>query len=157
MPTVGPIGVAKVRELEKVAAAELRQGRKSVYSDAPDLAVVGSALPLMGYEGTYHHPAYQNISLTISSSASVGVDTLPGAPLPLFGVGSQKSYLNMTWTFHHVSGENWRVHFKTGPGFFMTDELLKAEFEVGVNGKVSGLGLQAEKALDELAWFEKVR
>jgi hypothetical protein len=131
--------------------------RKSAYPDAPDLAVVGPALPLMEYEGIYHRPAYQKISRTITSSASAVVETLPSAQLPLFGVGSPKSYLNMTWTFHHLSGENWWVHFKTGPGSFMTDDLLKAKFEVGVNGKVSGLDLQAEKALDELAWFEKVR
>jgi hypothetical protein len=62
----------------------------------------------------------------------------------------------MTWTFHHVSGENWWVHFKIGPGFFVTDELLKAKFEVGINCKICGLGLRADKALDELAWFEKL-
>jgi hypothetical protein len=61
-------GVAKARELEKAAAAELRKGKKSVYPDAPDLAIVGPALPLMEYEGIYHHSAYQNISFTISSS-----------------------------------------------------------------------------------------
>jgi hypothetical protein len=51
-------GVAKARELEKTAAAELRNGKKGVYPGAPELALVHQALPLTEYEGTYHHPAY---------------------------------------------------------------------------------------------------
>ncbi len=148
--------VAKARELEKEAVAKLRNGKQSVYPNAPDLAVIEPALPLTEYEGTYHHPAYQNISLSILSAGEAAAGALPAAPLPTLGVGSQKGYMNLTWTFHHVSGENWWVHYKMEPSWFATDELLKAKFDLDVGGKVAGLGLQAEKALDDLAWFEKV-
>jgi CubicO group peptidase (beta-lactamase class C family) len=146
----------KARELEKDAAAELEKGSKKVFPDAPDRPPIAPALPLSEYEGTYHHPAYQDLTLSIMSSSDAKDDHSHGASLLLFARGSPKGYLDMTWTFHHVSGEHWWVNFKHGPGWSITDELLKAKFEVGVDGKVSGLGLQAEKALDELAWFKKV-
>lgn len=146
----------KARSLEREAVERLSNGRQKVYPDAPDHATTAPALPLPAYEGTYHHPAYQNITLTLSASSNCIRVPLSGAPLPLLGGPSKHSYLNMSWTFHHVSGENWWVHFRKGPGFFMTDELLRAKFEVGVDGKVEGMGLQAEKGVEGLAWFGKV-
>ena len=147
---------SKVRELEKDAATELEKGSKKVFPDVAARASITPAVPLSEYEGTYHHPAYQDLTVSIMSLSDAEVGHSQSAPLLLFARGSPKGYLDMTWTFHHFSGEHWWVHFKHGPGWSITDELLKAKFEVGADGKVSGLGLQAEKALDELAWFKKV-
>ena len=149
------------REMERVIERErveqLKRGREELFPGAPELAAVGPALPLPAYEGIYHHPAYQNI--TISMSESQHVETEPGvagAPLPLFARGSEKSYLNVSLTLHHVSGEYWWALAKMGPSSFITDQLMKAKFEVGVSGNVTGVGLQVETTIKELAWFEKI-
>ena len=147
---------AKLREVESEAAAELQKGSKNVFPDAPDQALIAPALSLSEYEGTYHHSAYQDLTVSIVPPSDAEYYHPQGAPPLLFARGSPKSYLDMTWTFHHVSSEHWWVHFKHGPSWPIIDELLKAKFEIGVDGKVSGLGLQAEKALEELAWFKKV-
>ena len=141
------------RRLAAEMTQKLENGRQEVYPGAPDLATTGPALPLQVYEGTYHHPAYQNFTLAGTSAAA---DKEGGAPLALLAKPLGRSYLNTKLLFHHVSGENWWVLGRSGPGFFLTDELAKAKFEVGVDGKVAGMGLQAEPALQELAWFEKV-
>ena len=137
------------------AEEKIKNGRKTVYPNAPDLAQVAPVLPLKEYEGAYHHPAYADITLGVGPSSKPSEDGLPDAPLPLLGKGAEDGFEQQTWTFNHVSDENWWVHLKSGPGWAVTDELLKAKFEVNVEGKVSGMWLQAEKALEELAWFEK--
>ena len=146
----------KARELESEKKATLEKGKGTVYPGAPDIAAVDSALPLTAYEGVYYHPAYNSLTIAIASSSAESGSQQESldAPLSLVARGSEKSYLDMSWTFHHVSGEHWWVYFRYGPGFFATDGLLKANFEIGVDGKVSGLRLQVEPAIEELAWFK---
>lgn len=146
-------GIARAGQAKKIE--RLEQARERLYPEAEQIATVAPALPLPAYEGLYHHPGYQGFNVTMSRIPRDG--NLPGAPLPLYAVATGKSYLNISAVFHHVSGEHWWVRLETGPGCWLADDVMKARFEVGVDGKVKGLGLQAETALDELAWFEKIK
>ncbi|TKA75061.1 hypothetical protein B0A55_05988 [Friedmanniomyces simplex] len=142
---------AVAREWEATTLARLANAPKELYPDAGKIGAVAPALPLTQYAGTYSHPAYHNVTLLISPEHSAG---LPGAPLSLYSESAY--YLNISSVWHHVSGEEWYVHEKSGPSCFLVDELKKARFRVGVDGAVKGVELQVETAIDELAWFEKV-
>ena len=141
------------REVQAYKFGRLEKAREILYPDAGE-HVVAPALPLPAYEGVYHHPAYQSMRLSLSGQHDHA--SSPSAAAILCGMPAAKSFLNISTTFHHVSGEHWYGVAQMGPGGFLTDELMKAKFEVDVNGKVEGLKLQAEPAMDELAWFRKI-
>ena len=148
-------------EAEKMDKLQHDAIRKRLWPDAPSEPLAPS-LPLEAYEGTYHHPAYQNISIFLLSHDQTEEESLQPSYredqrderllhfLPMPG-----SYLSLSGTFHHVSGEHWYAHMVMGQSW-ITDEVMKAEFRVGYDGKVAGLKLQAEPSMDELSWFRKV-
>ena len=148
-----------VRVAEEIKAAKIREldgALERLYPDAGKVAHVAPALPLPDYEGTYSHPAYHDFTVSMASEASA--DALPGAPLPLRVSQSPGAYLNVSATLHHVSGEHWLARLKMGTErLWLTEDAVKAKFEVGVSGKVEGLFLQAESALEEMAWFERAK
>lgn len=145
----------KTKRMEMKGDQRLKpeNARKEAYPDAPDETLLAPVLPLEAYEGTYTHPAYHNFTFSMMSSSA---EALPSVRLSLRAAPSARSYLNLTATLHHVSGEDWWVHEMQGPGFFMTDEVLKAKFEVGVGGKVEAMWYQAEGAMEQLARFAKI-
>ena len=151
---------ALARQAEVNLTEEMGHARERLYPDAGNNPAVSPALPLEEYEGVYHHPAYHNLTLSLSPHGSRAdhsqQQAYGAAALPLYAIPSAKHYLNFSATFHHVSGEHWWVYFQMGPGHWMTDKAVKAKFEVGVDGKVRGIGVQAEPSMDELACFEKV-
>ncbi|KAK4545470.1 hypothetical protein LTR36_002820 [Oleoguttula mirabilis] len=142
------------RQVQAKKIEQLESAREILYPEADVSAAVGPALPLSAYEGLYHHPGYKGLRL--SKSREPDGAALPGAPLPLYANPATRSYLNISATLHHVSGEHWWAQVQSGPGSWLADEVMRARFEIGANGKVKGLGLQAEPAMAELAWFEKV-
>lgn len=144
------------RKVERRAAERVRNGREVVYPGASEVAPVAPSLGLEEYEGTYWHPAYQNITLCTVADGEEDSGRLLGAPLLLSGRGSTDGYLDMKWTFHHVSGEHWWVYFQLSPGWFGDDALVKARFEIDVTGQVGGLWWQAEGAIHAMAFFEKL-
>ncbi|KAK5123404.1 hypothetical protein LTR85_002836 [Meristemomyces frigidus] len=145
-------GTARRMQAQKIV--EMETARERLYPEASGSVSIAPAAPLPACEGLCQHPGYQGLRVSISRERHQG--SLPGAPLPLYANLATKSHTNISAVLHHVSGEHWWAKLETGPGSWMTDEMMKAKFEIGVNGKVTGLGLQAETALDELAWFEKV-
>lgn len=66
--------------------------------------------------------------------------------------------------FTHISGENFVIYVRSSeetrqPGDYepMRDIVSKAEFRLGVDGKVKELGLLLEEEMgDEKIWFAKV-
>ncbi|KAK5132101.1 hypothetical protein LTR08_000351 [Meristemomyces frigidus] len=144
------------RQEQATKLQRLENARQTLYPDANG-DVVAPALPLQAYEGVYHHPAYQSLRLSISEQPDhAETSGINSALPPLLGLPAAKNYMNISITLKHVSGEYWWGRTRYGPGSFLADDMKKAKFEVGVDGKVKGLGLQAEPAMDELAWFEKV-
>lgn len=144
---------------EEASRERVRRGRWEVYPDAPE---EGDGLPpILGgemYQGTYRHPAYQNVTLKMASAPTdeTGRDGSQNLSLVLEGSGSDDGYLRMSWTFRHVSGERWWVLFKEGQDYWMVESPREARFEVGVSGEVEGLWLQAEGGITDLAYFEKI-
>lgn len=147
-------GVARALQAEKVES--LAHAKEELYPEAGKVAAVAPARPLEAYEGVYCHPAYQNITLCIAPHAGGKQGEAADAPLPLYATPVGKSYLNTSATLHHVSGEYWWAHARMGPGSFLVDQVSKVEFGIGADGRVKGMGFQAEPAVRDLAWFEKV-
>ena len=147
----------------------LKDGRQILYPDAPAQPKVGLTLPLEEYGGLYHHPAYESLTMSTSPSAmghladdntqheQVAGSFSTGAPPLLYGSPSAISFHNISLTLHHVGGEEWWARLRVGPGTWLEDDVMKVKFEVGVNGKVKGMWAQAETALEDMAWFEKMR
>ena len=144
------------RKVQENKAKQLRpeNARKKLYPDAPDKPLLGPSLPLSAYEGTYSHPAYHEMTLKLASSLDGG---LSDAPLQLKAKGEEGGYLDLSWILYHVNGENWWGHKRSGPGGWVDDEIGRAKFEIGVDGKVAALWYQAEPEMDELARFVKLK
>ncbi|KAK3071655.1 hypothetical protein LTR53_008255 [Teratosphaeriaceae sp. CCFEE 6253] len=141
------------RGLQAKKLARLANARRELYPDAGAVAAVAPALPLQAYEGTYAHPAYHNLTLSSSPPTERGEEAALGS-LALYSASAH--YLQVSAVWDHVSGEEWYAHERVGPGSFLADDLKKARFRVGVDGKVRGVEYQAESALDEMAWFERI-
>lgn len=157
------VSLAKERENEK--KKELVNVRSLLYPHAANGLLISPSLPLEAYEGLYHHPAYQNLTLSLEPSAAFhrtpepynfhGASTPGHAALPLYVSPSVTSYLNISGILHHVSGEHWYALMRVGPGSSLDDITFKAQFEVGVEGKVEGLWMGMEPAIEDMIWFGK--
>ncbi|KAK9771568.1 putative Beta-lactamase/transpeptidase-like protein [Seiridium cardinale] len=111
-------------------------------SDPP----LSRALPLKEYTGTYFHPAYRNITIEYSDAAE-----------QLRAVREDFAW-KMVFDFVHVSGEYWIIYIdmKESPNL-LNGQLGKAEFEIGSNGKVSGLVAEfLEDGSEGIITFERI-
>ncbi|TKA21714.1 hypothetical protein B0A50_08709 [Salinomyces thailandicus] len=145
-------GAARKMQAEKLA--EMDQARNRLYPERGDL---DPALPLPEYEGRYTHPAYHNFTISRTTDSSPQDGDGLGASPRLQVTPSVGAYGNISATMHHVSGEHWLTVTSMGPaGSWLTDEAVKARFEVGVKGKVTGLWLQVEPAIPDMALLERV-
>jgi hypothetical protein len=110
-------------------------------------------LPLNKYLGTYHHPAYQNITLTLTEESGDG--THPKRELR----SAQTDFVwKVIYEFEHVSGEYWLVFINmqnTPNGFFQ--QYGKAEFKLGVSGDVEGLEIEYfEDGTEGTIYYKKI-
>jgi hypothetical protein len=107
------------------------------------------SLPLESYTGTYSHPAYKNMTITLPPSSS--------SPSRL-----HIDRKDVTWkTFmdlEHVSGEHflaWTDSLTAPKGIFKS--AMAAEFRLGVDGTVVEFGARMEEAMgEEKIWFKRV-
>ncbi|KAI7490912.1 beta-lactamase/transpeptidase-like protein [Hortaea werneckii] len=147
-------GATMARTYQADRLTRLANARERLYPDSAGVTPVKPSLPLKAYEGTYRHPAYHEFAVTKSRGET---HDLQNAPPSLSMAPSEGAYLNISATLQHVNGEHWLAQFHMGtPGNWMVEDAVKSRFEIGASGKVQGLWFQAEPALDELAWFEKV-
>lgn len=135
---------ASYRAILAHKAEALAHAKQKLYPNAPAEPTIQPALPLEAYMGEYSHPAYKNWSITIGQDGSLSM--LPAG----------HAYLNVTGTLYHVNGENWWVHLCMGPSNSLVDVTVRANFELGVEGKVATMWLQAEEAMDNLIEFKKI-
>lgn len=145
-------GACERKETDAKERLRLDKARERLWPGAPAQPQLAPRLELADYEGLYRHAAYGELRLRVSKDEHDFSE--PGSRDVL--VASPTTYGLITYTFHHVNGEHWIAYERQGPGWCLVDSTAKAKFEVGVDGKVNGLGLQAETAVDDLAWFEKV-
>lgn len=146
--------VGWLKDLKSKDPYLMEDPREELYPGSPSKAEIQPAVALEEYAGFYEHPAFHDFTLSTTRSG----DTTPQserAALQLYGEPSTDSFLDLKITFHHVNGEYWYAHLTCGPSRWLGDQFMKAKFEVDVDGKVRKMGLQIEKALDELIWFDK--
>ncbi|KAF2717140.1 beta-lactamase/transpeptidase-like protein [Polychaeton citri CBS 116435] len=144
-----------VQSLEKDIKAKLRHENivKRLYPDAPMPAdAIPPRLELELHEGVYSHPAYHSFRLYSKPHE----DDEPGEGL-LYLRPASKAYLDIKFTLRHVSGEWWWAYKQTGPKQWLADTVHKVRFELGINGELKAMWLQAEPAIEDLASFEKIK
>jgi hypothetical protein len=126
----------------------LKNAKSLLFPNIPAPALPLS-LPLESYTGTYSHPAYRNMTITLPSSSS----------------GPSRLHIDrkdVTWKIfmdlEHVSGEHflaWTDSLMAPEGPFKT--AIAAEFRLGVDGAVTEFGARMEEAMgEEKIWFKKI-
>ncbi len=107
------------------------------------------SLPLESYTGTYSHPAYRNMTITLPSSSSSS---------PQLHIDRKDVTWKMVIDLEHVSGEHFiaRMDSLTAPdGNFKT--AFPTEFRLGVDGTVTDFGARMEEEMgEEKIWFKRV-
>ena len=128
-----------------------RDGPEKLYPKIPT-PPIKHALPLSDYRGTYVHPGYQSLTFNLE---------LP--PWHIQGEATDKVLIanvtERTWPFsielQHVSSEHFIAHLHAGKGLVIKKR-VKAEFRIGVDGKVDELGIAMEEGMpDHKFWFKK--
>ena len=135
---------------------DLRNARKRLYPLSPK-SPISLTLPLNAYTGLYSHGAYQNLTLRL---------TMPSEKLPLADPSSRILHadaLDRTWPslldFEHVSGEFFLMYSSSlkMDGSTSVASVVKAEFQLSVDGKVERMGIAWEAQMgEEKIWFAKI-
>ncbi|RYP60415.1 hypothetical protein DL769_008118 [Monosporascus sp. CRB-8-3] len=109
------------------------------------------ALPLGDYAGTYFHAAYKNTTIEVIDNADgiVGKRELKTA--------REDFVWKMTFEFEHVSGGFRVIYAEPGGSSGVGTQLGKAEFKIGVTGKVEALKAEfLEDGSEGVVLFEKI-
>ncbi|KAI0021790.1 beta-lactamase/transpeptidase-like protein [Xylariomycetidae sp. FL0641] len=105
-------------------------------------------LLLTDYAGTYFHPAYRNLTVEMQGSgATAGLEA------------ARADFMwPMRYTFEHASGEYWAVVITDLNGSNGLDrQLAKAEFKLGVSGRVEALQVEhLEQGSEGVVVFDRV-
>ncbi|KAF9875984.1 putative penicillin-binding protein [Colletotrichum karsti] len=100
-------------------------------------------LPSTALVGTYFHPAYQNLTLTLKD----GSNSTQGSSVASLVASTEDSLIQTQWEFVHVSGDFWLVLLTSlAQPVKFASRFVRAEFFVGVNGSVEAL---------EIDWLEQ--
>ncbi|KAI0888186.1 beta-lactamase/transpeptidase-like protein [Annulohypoxylon maeteangense] len=143
----------------KMIQQQLKQPETAVEELYPKRAdpPVPRTLPLQEYVGVYSHPAYQNITLELVDGVDTASRTSPSKTSELKANRGNMEW-QMTFEFIHVSGEFWAVviDMLNTPNS-LNGQLARAEFVVGVNGKVDKLKMEfMEDGSEGVIVFDKV-
>ncbi|KAK3945584.1 penicillin-binding protein 4 [Diplogelasinospora grovesii] len=121
-----------------------------LYPDYKEENKTQSALKLESYAGTYYHPGYQNLTLTLGEDGKT--------------LRSERS--EFTWQnkveLEHVSGEYWVLYSTSlkAPGNMAIDGIAAVEFRIGVDGRVSKVGIEwrdtASGVVDGWIWYDRL-
>lgn len=171
-----------VERIELSKLETLKNAKNLLFPDAPrGKDSIPLSLPLESYAGvcihldssfttpypltseqTYTNEGYPSLTLTINATTPSHTSSKPQETLHcLF----QYEQWPISISFHHVSGEHFALYIRlystegqTAPDDYetMTDELSKAEFRLGEDGQVKGLGVLLEGEMgDGKIWFKK--
>jgi hypothetical protein len=112
-------------------------------------------LSLEQYTGHYYHPGYQNLTLELGEARRGGKAATLKADRTDFT-------WQMTAEFEHVSGEYWimRSGLAKAPGERLLVDIGAVEFKIGVDGRVSQVGVEWRDTLSEVVdgtiWYDRV-
>ncbi|KAI1078880.1 beta-lactamase/transpeptidase-like protein [Whalleya microplaca] len=139
--------------------AEPNTAVQELYPDRAD-PPLPRRLPLEDYLGTYFHPAYRNVKIELINTGGQkdgsGKATSPPKP-ELKAIRSDFEW-QMIFKFQHVSGEFWAViiDMLNTPNR-LNGQLARAEFKIGVRGKVDALEMEfLEDGSEGFILFEKI-
>jgi CubicO group peptidase (beta-lactamase class C family) len=108
--------------------------------------------PLAAYVGTYYHPAYHNMTVTLLPSGS-------SLNPSIFRIDRTAQLWKMRVELEHVSGEyfiGW-LDSLVAPGTVFKDA-MSVEFRIGSDGSVAQLGARMEVEMgQEMIWFTRVQ
>jgi Domain of unknown function (DUF3471) len=134
---------------------------QSLYSCIPS-PIVPLTLPLRSYAGTYHHPAYRNLTiyLNLSKPLADSSSTRPFTEAVIHHLRADRSetLLPEQLTFEHVSGEFFVARSKHLEDFGeLFDDIYLVEFKIGVDGTVNKVGIGWEDNMGtEKIWLKRV-
>ncbi|KAI1473070.1 beta-lactamase/transpeptidase-like protein [Daldinia caldariorum] len=139
---------------KKVLETQLRLAETAIQDLYPERAdpPLPHALPLEKYVGVYSHPAYQNITLQLTSE-----DSAEKKGEQLRAIRDDMEW-QMTFDFHHVSGEFWAVviDFLNTPNM-LNGQRARAQFEISVKGTVDKLKMEfLEDGSEGIIVFDRV-
>ncbi|KAI2469640.1 beta-lactamase/transpeptidase-like protein [Annulohypoxylon bovei var. microspora] len=147
----------------KTIQSQLKQPETAVEELYPERAnqPLPPALRLQEYVGVYSHPAYQTITLelvdTDGATTTKNSETTRG-PRGQLKADRGNMEWQMTFEFIHVSGEFWAVviDMLNSPNS-LNGQLARAEFVVGVKGKVDKLKMEfLEDGSEGVIEFDKI-
>ncbi|RYP15144.1 hypothetical protein DL765_005883 [Monosporascus sp. GIB2] len=109
------------------------------------------ALPLGDYAGTYFHAAYRNITIEV-------MDNPDGTDGKRELKAAREDFVwKMAFEFEHVSGEFWVIYVEPRGSGGMVTQLGKAEFKIGITGKVESLEAEFfQDGSEGVVLFEKI-
>lgn len=130
-------GIIAAREQHSTA-------RERLYPSAPAPGLP-LALPPIEYTGIYTHPAYPDLSITLSE------DSKPQLHATVSGS------LTARMTLEHVSSEFFLATLFLFVATVEPTAVVKAEFQINAKGKVArfGIGLEFQDMPDTLIWFDR--
>ena len=123
---------SKPNRFEKLLAKQAAVWESALDTVYPDRAdpPQNQSLPLEAYAGTYFHPGYQNLTLTLQGSAKKEPKLVA-------------EFVDATWPttcdVAHVSGEHWLAYCGMVP--HIPQDYAGAHSEIGPNGKVEAFVL----------------
>jgi len=108
--------------------------------------VLPSTLPLASYAGTYYHPGYQNLTISLDVSTKT------------LHADRSSSTCPEHMSFEHVSGEFFVVTSNiVGDLNALFPQTYKSEFRIGADGKVEQVGIRWEEEMgEEKIWLRRV-
>lgn len=118
---------------------------------------IPSSVPLESYAGTYHHPAYQNISIGLECAPKELEEESCRLKAHL---ETENSYFSYAGVLEHKSAEFWLAHLVREQMPALPQPCVRAQFAVDVEGSVTRFGLDL-RSLDEeqdwsMVWFDRV-
>ena len=153
----------RAEEVLANASFVLNHAREIVYPEAPR-SPVPHALPLQEYAGFYSHAAYPSLNLTLNSAYADAESDWNSTAMPYLQTRSYHHFDSMYFSLEHVSGEYFLAHIRRHmdetpqPGNYdpWMDKVVKAEFRLGVDGRVKEMGIEIDPQLGEIKiWWQK--
>lgn len=109
------------------------------------------SLPLSAYEGTYHHPAYHNMTVVVAAS--------PNDDNSTFTIDRSNQTIAMSISLKHVSGEFFLAYVESTKtaGTLALEDAYPAQFKLRKDGTVGAYGARIELTMEEeLIWFDRI-
>ncbi|KAJ5646164.1 hypothetical protein N7490_002536 [Penicillium lividum] len=145
VPEEDRIDLFKLKQKKLALIEEMRSTAKErLYPSAPSPGHPHT-LPLQEYAGTYTHPAYPDLIITVQ-----------GEEVPFLHVVVTGCF-NQTLQVKHVSGEYFLAEIFEYMSITDPSAIVKAEFHLGVEGKVDRFGFIADFSdmPDTIIWFDR--